>query len=410
MESKFKNKNRVHSSFADDFYNICIALLPALYIINVPVLNMSLGTILLFLLLPKSILTLIKASTSNRKLNSFFFLVFYLYLILRCEGSIVRIIICCCTFLIIAGQINGAINSLKFRKIVESFAIVNVVLVAIQVISYYLFNYQIQYIPRGIIYEEYQNSWVFREFTGLYRPSALFLEPSHFAQYCVFALISVLFPAEGKVNLKKAIAIGGGCILTTSGQGIFLVVGVSVWYLLFNHQSFSKKVYNIVKILPFLILAFAILYNTDFVQSAIYRVFNKVDGYTAIEGRTHNWHDAIGTMHGSTFWLGYGDGHKFRFYLPGLADTIYKYGLLCIIFEGLCLLYLMLKKIGNNYVWCSCVVFTILFCIAHITNYVSQIFYFGIIISEVTNKLTCSREQFNRNSDKNVECNIVSVL
>ena len=375
---------RKHSSFIDNFYHICVGLFPTLYIVNVPGLNMSLGTILLFLLLPQSFIYIIKRKKFKGRISTLCFFAFYFYLIARCEGNLTRIVICCCTFIIIAGQINGAIDTLKIRKVIETFAIVNVVLVMIQVVSYYLLHIQIQYIPKWLIYEEYQNSWVFRDFTGLYRPSALFLEPSHFAQYCVFALISALFPTVEKVNLKKALVIGAGVILTTSGQGILLTVGVAAWYLAFNNQSLNKKIINILRIVPVILIVVAVLYNTEFFQAAINRIFNRVDGYTAIEGRTHNWDDAIGNMHGKTLWFGYGDSHKFRLYLPGLADTIYKYGLLCIILESLCLLYLMLKKIGNNYIWCSCVVFTILFCIAHVTNYVSQIFYFGIIIAEAT--------------------------
>lgn len=367
--------------FLDGFYHLCIALLPVLYIINVPGLNISLGTAILLGFVPHSVVFILKGINKKSRVSAFIFLVFYIYLIFRSDGNVARIVLCCATFLILYGQMKGAINNTKMRSIIETFAIINVLLLVIQVISYYILHFQIQYIPRNLIYEEYQNAYVFRESSGLYRPSALFLEPSHFSQYCIFALISVLFPVKGKANMKKAFAIGLGCILTTSGMGIALTFGVFAWYMVLNRQSIDKKILNILKWIPVLIIALFILSKTAFFQTALQRVFSTVEGYNAVSGRTHNWDDAIGSMHGQLLWLGYGDSQNYELYLTGLADTIYKYGVICVILEGLCFLYLMIKKV-DNFVWCCCIVFAILFCVAHITNFVAQAFYFGIIIAD----------------------------
>ena len=255
------------------------------------------------------------------------------------------------------------------------------VLLLAQVVSYYILHIQIQYIPRGIINEEYQNAYVFRDDGGLYRPSALFLEPSHFSQYCIFALISALFPLTGKANMKRALTIAAGCILTTSGMGIALTFGVLAWYVVLNRQSINKKILTIGKWLIVLVVGVLILSRTTFFQTAMQRIFSSVDGYNAVSGRTHNWDDAVGSMKGLTLWLGYGDNKTYDLYLTGLADTIYKYGVICVILEAMCFLYLMKVKV-NNFVWCCCVVFAILFCVAHITNFIAQVFYFGIIISD----------------------------
>lgn len=370
------------SEIFDDLYHICIALLSVLYIINVPILNISLGTLILLAVIPYSLIFILNGLNHKSRINAFIFFVFYIYLILRSDGSVTRIILCCTTFIILYGQMKGAAKITKIRKIIETFAIINVILLIIQVISFYGFHFRIQYIPKNLIYEEYQNSYVFREFTGLYRPSALFLEPSHFSQFCIFALISTLFPVKGKENFSKSFAIGVGCILTTSGMGIALTFGVFGWYMILNRHKLDKKLFNIFKWIPILVIVLLILSRTAFFQTSLQRIFSTVEGYNAVSGRTHNWDDTIGHMHGLTLLFGYGDSQTYKFYLTGLADTIYKYGILCVILEGLCLLYLMIKKV-DNFVWCSCIVLSGLFCVAHITNFVAQVFYFSIIIADV---------------------------
>lgn len=369
-------------TFFEIFYHLCIALLPVLYIINVPGINLSLGTVILIGFVPHSLIYIFKRPNRKKRIKSFVFLIFYVYLIFRSDGNTKRIILCCATYVILYGQMKGAINSTRIRGIIEAFAIINVALLVFQVLSYYVLHFRIQYIPQNLVYEEYRNSYVFRDLTGLYRPSALFLEPSHFSQYCIFALISTLFPVQGKQpDMKKAFAIGLGCILTTSGMGIALTACVFAWYMVLNKQRVDKKILNIMKMIPILIIMMLILSRTVFFQAALQRIFSTVEGYNAILGRTHNWDDAVGTMHGNLLWFGYGDSQTYRLYLTGLADTIYKYGIVCVILEGLCFIYLMLKKV-DNFVWCCSITLAALFCVAHITNFVSQVFYFGIIIAD----------------------------
>ena len=362
-------------------YHLCVALLPVLYIINVPRLNISLGTLILLGLVPHSMIFILKGMNRKNRIRPMIFLALYIYLLFRSDGNVTRIILCCVAFVILYGLMKGAANTGRLRKIIETFALINVILLLAQVVSYYILNYRIQYIPRDLIYEEYQNAYVFRDSAGLYRPSALFLEPAHFSQYCIFALISVLFPEQGKADLRKAFAIGLGCILTTSGMGIVLTFGVFGWYMVLNRQSIDKKFFNMLKLLPVLAIALLILWNTAFFQTAIQRIFSTVEGYNAMSGRTHNWNNAIGTMRGTALWFGYGDSRNYELYLTGLADTIYKYGIICVVLQALCFFYLMKKK-TDNFVWCCSIVFMALFCVAHLTNFVAQVFYFGIIIAD----------------------------
>ena len=89
----------------------------------------------------------------------------------------------------------------------------------------------------------------------------------------------------------------------------------------------------------------------------------------------------MGMMKGKDLLLGYGYDAKFNYYLAGLPDTIYKFGVAAVILEFCCFAYPMLKKC-SNYVWCCSVVFMILFVFAHLTSFYIQVFYMGIIIAD----------------------------
>lgn len=363
-------------------YHICIALLPVLCLINVPGINISLGTVLLILFIPHALVAVFCCLNNGKPhISSFFFVVFYLYMIFRADGSVARIVLCIAAYINLLGVCCGSIKTERIRKIIETFAIINSVLIIIQILSYYGFHYRIQYISQTLIHREFKDSYVFRDLKGLYRPSALFLEPSHYAQYCCFALISVLFPNNQKVDLKKAAIIGMGCILTTSGMGIALTFGIFVWYIIFSRASKDVKLFNILKWVPAIAIVIVVLLQIPFFQTAVQRVFSSVEGYNAIRGRTGQWSRAIGSMKGRILWFGYGNSASYPYYLAGLADTIYKYGIVGVILQFLCFLYLMIKKV-DNYVWCCCIVFILLFCFAHLTSFYVQVFYFGIVVAD----------------------------
>lgn len=385
MEEKIKVSGSEHSlNPIDKLYHICIGLLPVLYLFNVPGLNMSFGTILIILFTPHALFYVYNGLKrgGRSRISVFPFLLFYSYIMFRYEGNITGIILCLASFINLWGFSYGSIRIREIRKIIEVFALVNLVLLVLQLLVYYGAHIRITYIPRQLLHSEFQQSSLFTQSYGLYRPTALFLEPSHYSQYCCFAFISALFPISGeKPDLKRAALIGLGCILTTSGMGIGLTFGILVWYIILNQTSKGIKLFSILKWVPIIAIAVIILLQIPSFQTAIARVLSDVDGYNAIQGRTHNWDRAIGTMSGKDLWFGYGYSAKFPYYLAGLPDTIYKYGVMAVILEFLCFLYLMLKKFGN-YVWCCCIVFIMLFCFAHLTSFYIQVFYFGIIIAD----------------------------
>lgn len=379
---EMKNKESYQLKATDKVYHFCIGLLPVLCLLNFPILNISFGTVLLVAFIPHSMLFLLKNQKTDNYIGVIPFLLLYVYLIVRSDANMASIFLSIAALINIWGMLKGSIKTKEIRRIIEIYALVNVALVLLQTLVYYSFHYKIHYIPRFLVHSQFQESYAFRDEPGLYRPSALFLEPSHFSQYCCFALISVLFPAEeGKADLKTAFAIAVGCVLTTSGMGIALTAGIFGWYIMLCDVKKGSKIVPFLKWLPVLAIAVVVLLQIPFFQSALQRVFTEEEGYNAISGRTKQWSKAIGPMSGGTLLFGYGGSADYPFYLNGLADTIYKYGIVGVALEGFCFLYLMLKKVAN-FTWCCCISFIILFCVAHLTSYFTQVFYYGIVIAD----------------------------
>ena len=88
-------------SLATVLFQFCVALMPVLYLLNVPVLNVSLGTILVILFLPYSGYHIVRCYKENRKqIKSFenlagmlLFALFYLYFCLRSGGGLNTIVL-----------------------------------------------------------------------------------------------------------------------------------------------------------------------------------------------------------------------------------------------------------------------------------------------------------------------------
>lgn len=380
IERKINRENVIN--VITDIYHVCVALLPALYCVNIPILKISLGTVLLIALVPYALIFILTDNNFNNWRAFIPFFLFYAYLVIRADADIAHIVLCVVTLINLWAIGCGSISTEKFRKIIEYFALVNTALILIQTVSYYCFGYKINYLEPSWVYESFRKCYAFRSDPGLYRPSALFLEPSNYTQFCCFALISALFPAnDAKVNWRRVALIALGCLLTTSGMGMVIMIGSAAWYALFKKGDFSTLIVRIVKCVIVFAIAVVILMQIPMFQTAFNRVFNEVDGYNAIRGRTGNWNSAIATMQGTDLWFGHGGSAKYPYYLNGLADTIYKYGILGVGLEMICFLHLMRIKV-SNYVWCSCIAFIGLFCFAHLTSFFSQVFYFGMILSE----------------------------
>ena len=117
---------------------------------------------------------------------------------------------------------------------------------------------------------------------GLFRPSALFLEPSHLSQYFIIFLVYSLLSV--KISFIDAFVASVGLMATGSGMGVFLIILVFSIMILLNIKR--HPVGTIMMLFLFLIIC-AYLYNTDFFQLILYRILDGSEtGGNAIEARS----------------------------------------------------------------------------------------------------------------------------
>lgn len=373
-------KNKLNT--IDKAYHWYIGLLPVLIVYNFPILNFSLGTVLLLMFVPHALLYIVTNVKKTKKISIIPLMIFYVYLCTRADGDINTYIINIAAIIHFGAIISGALQGEYIRKIMVQFAIFNTGLVLVQVLFHYIMRMDLYFVGFSMLQRDFALTYTQAiSSSSLFRPTAMFLEPAFFSQYCLFAIISLLFPQDGLVNIKKVGAIALGIVATTSGMGIVLTVFVFGWYVLINRQKLGSKIVSIFKWTVIVFIILLILSCIPFFQQAMMRVFSNLDGYNALTGRTGNWQRALDGMVGMDLWIGYGRSVRYPFYLSGVPYMVYYYGLIGIGLELGFIFYIMLKK-RNNFVWCTSVVFVGLLCVAQIVSVYLQLFYFSLLITE----------------------------
>ena len=183
----------------------------------------------------------------------------------------------------------------QFKRYIIQISCFMTCIVIIQTVLFYLFGITLSdgrrfLLPFSNMFEESVAGYVSTSsmvINGLFRPSAFFLEPAHFAQYCSLALCVVVFENIGKNRHSYAgILISIGMILTTSGLGIALVGLIwGIKYLIDVSTLKRRKVVNALIIAVCLGIVFCVLYHTvGFFSNAINRILVQDDN-NAVTGR-----------------------------------------------------------------------------------------------------------------------------
>lgn len=176
--------------------------------------------------------------------------------------------------------------ALKIYKRVCIFAIT---FICIQSILHYIIGIDIN----GVIYKLIMlDSYAERATITthvVYRPTSIFLEPSHYFDYTMMFLIISLFKNR-EIRSKDffaAIYVSIGMIVSTSGQAVlYSIIIWGIWVIRLIYGKNRKKIIYIITIIPTMIIAFVVLYKTSFVQSILERIFNKnVVGGNAVDAR-----------------------------------------------------------------------------------------------------------------------------
>lgn len=374
-----------------DVYSVIIALLPVIMIYNVPIVNKGLSTILLGVLLPYALYCIIKPPFAKLWIL-IPFIIFMIYIIFRSRGDFTNIFLMSVVCIHALGAANNSINISLLRKTIEIVAMIASALVIIQTILYYVFGAEIEFIIKPLVLQDMQY-YFYKESGTLYRPCAFFMEPSHFVQFSAVALISILFPEKQgeKIKLVKAAFIVLGSMLTTSGMGIMMCLGILLWYFLncaLNNlrKNFAVGMTVLLGGIIFLAVIFVFLMQFDFFNLAIQRIFGEVDGYNAIWGRTLFWDSTIGQMSSADRIMGYGSVSLPDNYMTGLMELIYCYGYIGCILLVFAFMALFFSSHKKWYPKILCLIYLGLLLIANLFSFIILSFWFSNIIASVYDK------------------------
>lgn len=128
------------------------------------------------------------------------------------------------------------------RAGIKAISFLGSVFIMFQLLMYRVFDVIVKgYLPSLPLYvEDYGNldyEQIYEEL--MYRPTSFFLEPAHFARYCIIGLILFLF-ADALIDNKRilgAVVCAVGIIISTSSQGYFLLAVVVSMFLLTGIKS-----------------------------------------------------------------------------------------------------------------------------------------------------------------------------
>lgn len=364
---------------AHSLYSSFIALVPVIMIINVPILNIGWSTFLLGVTAPY---VMLRSKSTKKAISVLPIVVTFGYLLMRSMDNTMNLFLLVVVFVHAYAASKGSTDASVAGRTIETVAVIATVCVMLQTLLYYTMGIRFNFLIPNLILEENRYAINVVSVERMYRPSAFFLEPSHYTQYCSLALMSVLMPCnKQKVNFGKAIWIAVGCILTTSGMGIALCIGIFAWYAAFTQHRKGTKLMYIVGWFIAGGLCFAVLMQFTFFSNSIQRVFGEVNGYNAIWGRTLFWESYVGSMSGSTALFGHGTLNLPTGYMTGLMKVIYCYGYLGMAALLLLFIYLFART-RSMYARCACVAYCALMCIANLFGFISLSFWIILIISE----------------------------
>jgi len=305
-----------------------------------------------------------------------------------------------CLFLLAAA--SGIINVKKLLTAMTAVAAVGSALILVQFVCYTVFDFHLQLVPTQLFLPA-SDQWMGLAETGkisilgnpmsTYRPSSIFMEPSHMALYCTPSLLFLLLSPG--LNLKRgalAALITVGVVVSTSGLGIALCMGLWLVYFAlyfgengsgkpirlgkmtikgftlkprrfkgipikskrygaFTFNGFTIRPVNILLMVGLLVAAVLAYLCVGVVQDAVNRILSSGDGYNAIAGRTDSGALAVSGMQGSDWLFGKVlPGDEASWYMPGFFESIYKYGLVGLVISY-AFYVISLFKLKREYSW-----------------------------------------------------------
>lgn len=296
--------------------------------------------------------------------------------------------------------LNECIQVKDLMKVCTFIAKFATCILMVQYVSYYVLGRHLQLVPTGLLLDRAEQ-WIMLAKTGIidvngnvmsfYRPSAIFLEPSHFAIYCIPVLFYNLFSDRDK-HIGGSVFISLGVLMSTSGIG--LVALVAIWSLyvvfikfnIFGEIEFKIKNMFRSKSLLFIcggIAAFCVLFFAvgSFRQSVLRIFVSSAGEKTAIQGRTSTGIRALALLKGKQNLIGVGDSISVvDWNMSGFFLTFFVYGLI-----GVILFYAFyvigLKKLKGISFWMSIIIIGLSIFTVHMYAAYYKMYYTFIVIA-----------------------------
>ncbi len=378
-------------------FSITIALLPLIAFVKVPGMDIGLGMLLLFVLLPWLFLYNLTRLQLNDIAKFSGLILFCAYSIFCSRESFSDIIGFILIMIWVIGTYKYLIDEKLVFGIMSMVSIIASVVVLIQLLFHYVFGFNLApYIPVLIKdstlaqYSHVINAGV--DILGMYRPSAFFFEPSHFSEYAVIPLLWLLLKRKKHNSEKIALFISIGILLTRSGMGTAMVIGGWIVYYI-NGLDLNKRenVVNAVLVVFCAVIAFLLLLKLPFFQSAVNRVVATQDDYNAINGRLFFWDHYFSRFSFSQFVWGVGyNTVQLDKYMTGFMKLLYCSGSIGVLLFYFMLLQHRTKK--DRFKSTFILFYSVLVFFAGLVSVINLVFYLTMIFS----KKTCEIEEYGQ--------------
>lgn len=362
-------------------YTVFLAVLPLVMMYRLPGTGLRMPTVLIVMVLSFAL----GSFYSRKMVISFGFLfpiilyIFYVLTLSTWQFSFLILLVLANLFAIS----TGVVNVLVLRRIIENISVIAAICVLFQQLVFRVSGYHVSFFIYNLLADDIVKSYSSLISYGMshmmYRPSAFFLEPAHYSQYCSIGLASCLFTQQ--FNIRKAFLISLGILACTSGMGFVTVFVVWGWWW-FSKQD-NKAC--ILRRLPFYFIIFLgfvyILDNIPFTHSIISRFVPNSNGSSnAITGRLFWWSKYFGDFKISNFLWGFGqESLPDGVYFTGFMKQLYCYGIIGVF---LLLLYLVVLLLHSDALGVVCVILYVsLLFFADLTSYNNLLFYLGCFLS-----------------------------
>lgn len=348
------------------------ALSPILSLYKIPLLEMNLCFVTYWILMLYSVfMNYVKGVYRDNKTKSIIWLmtiIMFLYIIITYFRKSPEAIISYSTsnfFNIISLLMFIAFMVLTFYDLeirayyidyVKDIAIMMSICVVLQYVMYYILKFDFNndrgfLLPmRSLVFDpQHYLDVSMTVYNGLFRPSALFLEPAHFSQYCSIGLACLLLEEEKRVN-SKTILVSVGMIMTTSGIGVLTVIFLWVYVYLLNMDTVSRRrmIETAGGILCVLVVFIILISTSDFFIQTMNRLLPSQGG-TAIKGRIWSIKyvldlaglDRVFGMGYKNIPINYNTGYQM--YMTAIVELLYCQGIVGTVLFALLYMQMMIK-------------------------------------------------------------------